>query len=430
MIESSTEALEPYLETMRNLRRTIHRRPETGWTEFETTRTVVNELEALGWRVRKGREVIEPSAVRGRNELEVKAAQERALAHGVPAGFLAELGGFTGAAADWDTGREGPLTVFRFDIDCVSVEESHAAPHVPAIEGFDSTIPGAMHACGHDAHTAVGLTLARWIRDNSARLKGRFRLLFQPAEEGTRGGAAMAAAGLVDDADYFFGSHVGMVCRSGSAVVLSGGFLATTKIDLSFTGVASHAGAEPEKGRSALLAAAATALMIQGISRHGAGDTRISIGTLHAGEGRNVTPVHAALQLETRGETHEVNAFLVESVRRTVEGAAAAYGVEARMDIAGEATTLLTTPAGVNLLAEAAREVFGTESVEVRSSMTGSEDCTTLMRRAVEKGADGAFLIYGCTKPFHHKSTFDVDETTDLLPGLAVLANVVCKTNG
>ena len=143
-----------------------------------------------------------------------------------------------------------------------------------------------------------------------------------------------------------------------------------------------------------------------------------------------MTPVHAALQLETRGETHEVNAFLVESVRRTVEGVAAAYGVEARMDIAGEATTLLTTPAGVNLLAEAAREVFGTESVEVRSSMTGSEDCTTLMRRAVEKGADGAFLIYGCTKPFHHKPTFDVDETTDLLPGLAVLANVVCKTNG
>lgn len=425
---AEARALGTYLPRLTELRRRIHRRPELGWTEFETTWLVAEELRALGWTVRAGKDVIEPSAVRGRSEEAAEAAMERVAQAGVPEAFLRALGGFTGAVGELDTGRSGPLTVLRFDMDCVAVTESADPAHVPAAEGFASTIPGSMHACGHDAHTAVGLTLARWIADHAEELSGRFRLLFQPAEEGTRGGAAMAAAGLVDDADYFFGSHVGMVCRTGKAAVLRGGFLATSKIDLHFEGKPSHVGAEPEKGRSALLAAAAASLMIQGISRHGAGDTRVSIGRLVAGEGRNVTPAHAKLELETRGGTHEVNQFLVENVRNMAEGAANAYGVKATMEIVGEATTLLTTEKGVALLQKAAESVYGDDQT-VLDKVTGSEDCTTLMRRAVEKGADGAFLVYGCALPKHHQSDFDLSEKEDLLPGLAVLTALVRETN-
>lgn len=282
-----------YVEEMTRLRREIHRRPEEGWTEFETQWKVFRALEALGWTIRMGLDVIRPEAVMGRNAELVEKAMVRAAEHGVPESFLKATGGYTGLTADFDTGCEGPVTGFRFDMDCVLVEELHDASHLPAAEGFDSEIPGHMHACGHDAHTATGVTLAHWITDHKDELKGRFRLIFQPAEEGTRGAAPMAAAGVVDDLNWFFGAHVGCNCRIGEASVVKKGFLATTKIDIEFTGVPSHAGSDPEKGRSALMAAAAAAVMMQGIPRHGEGDTRIAVGRLVAGEGRNVTPVHA-----------------------------------------------------------------------------------------------------------------------------------------
>lgn len=251
-----------YVEEMTRLRREIHRRPEEGWTEFETQWKVFRALEALGWTIRVGLDVIRPEAVMGRNAELVEKAMVRAAEHGVPESFLKATGGYTGLTADFDTGREGPVTGFRFDMDCVLVEELHDASHLPAAEGFDSEISGHMHACGHDAHTATGVTLAHWITDHKDELKGRLRLIFQPAEEGTRGAAPMAAAGVVDDLNWFFGAHVGCNCRIGEASVVKKGFLATTKIDIEFTGVPSHAGSDPEKGRSALMAAAAAAVMM------------------------------------------------------------------------------------------------------------------------------------------------------------------------
>ena len=247
-----------YVEEMTRLRREIHRRPEEGWTEFETQWKVFRALEALGWTIRMGLDVIRPEAVMGRNAELVEKAMVRAAEHGVPESFLKATGGYTGLTADFDTGCEGPVTGFRFDMDCVLVEELHDASHLPAAEGFDSEIPSHMHACGHDAHTATGVTLAHWITDHKDELKGRFRLIFQPAEEGTRGAAPMAAAGVVDDLNWFFGAHVGCNCRIGEASVVKKGFLATTKIDIEFTGVPSHAGSDPEKGRAFRATARAT----------------------------------------------------------------------------------------------------------------------------------------------------------------------------
>lgn len=141
-----------YVEEMTRLRREIHRRPEEGWTEFETQWKVFRALEALGWTIRMGLDVIRPEAVMGRNAELVEKAMVRAAEHGVPESFLKATGGYTGLTADFDTGCEGPVTGFRFDMDCVLVEELHDASHLPAAEGFDSEIPGHMHACGHDAH--------------------------------------------------------------------------------------------------------------------------------------------------------------------------------------------------------------------------------------------------------------------------------------
>ena len=274
------------------------------------------------------------------------------------------------------------------------------------------------------------MTLAHWITDHKDELKGRFRLIFQPAEEGTRGAAPMAAAGVVDDLNWFFGAHVGCNCRIGEASVVKRGFLATTKIDIEFTGVPSHAGSDPEKGRSALMAAAAAAVMMQGIPRHGEGDTRIAVGRLVAGEGRNVTPVHAVMQCETRGSTQEINEYMFESVRRIVEGCAASYGVECRVTKAGEATNFEATPAACGLAVEACAEVFGRDHVTSLETAGGSEDCSILARRAIEHGAEATFLFYGCNHHGHHRADFEIQDTQSLPAALAVLSGICRRTNG
>jgi aminobenzoyl-glutamate utilization protein A len=100
--------------------------------------------------------------------------------------------GLTGCVAVFDSGRPGPTLGLRFDIDCVNVSETTAADHIPDKEGFASTNPGYMHACGHDGHMSIGLGVAQWLVANRDRLKGRVKLLFQPAEEGVRGARPMA----------------------------------------------------------------------------------------------------------------------------------------------------------------------------------------------------------------------------------------------
>lgn len=100
-----------YVEEMTRLRREIHRRPEEGWTEFETQWKVFRALEALGWTIRMGLDVIRPEAVMGRNAELVEKAMVRAAEHGVPESFLKATGGYTGLTANFDTGREGPVTV-------------------------------------------------------------------------------------------------------------------------------------------------------------------------------------------------------------------------------------------------------------------------------------------------------------------------------
>ncbi len=411
-------------------RRTLHKRPEEGWTEFETTWFVVRRLRALGLEVRLGTGVINPDAVMGRDPRLVEEALRRARAHGVPEEFIEETQGFTGAVGILRTGRPGPVTALRFDMDCVLVTELQTPEHLPAREGFASERPGFMHACGHDAHTAVGLEAASWAVEHRNELCGTVKFLFQPAEEGVRGGAAMAASGIVDDVTLFLGAHVGTYCRQGEVGLCEGGFLASTKLDVHFRGLPSHAGSDPEKGRSALMAACAAAMMIQGIPRNGQGDTRVAVGRLNAGEGRNVTPVHADMQLEVRGATAETNQFMADWVCRIVEGIEKAYDVKGTVVKAGEASTLPVCPALLDRIEKIVSTVEGVQKVLRISRPSGSEDCTMLMRRVIEKGGEAAFVLYGANQNGHHRSDFDIEDVKSLPVGLGVFLAFIRDANG
>lgn len=227
-------------------RRHLHAHPEEGWCEFETTWFIVQRLKALGLEWKAGIDVIEPSAVMGRNADLVEKAKKRALEHGVPADFLGHLGGYTGAMAVLNTGRPGPVTGIRVDIDCLPIEESNDPAHEANAGNYRSVYPGFSHACGHDGHTAVGLAAARWLSENREKLCGTVKILFQPAEEGVRGAAAMAAKGIVDDVNWFAGAHIGCSARLGQVGVSHFGYLATTKFDLRYHGLAAAAGS-PER---------------------------------------------------------------------------------------------------------------------------------------------------------------------------------------
>lgn len=421
-----TDLIQEMIET----RRALHRHPEEGWCEFQTTALILERLRSLGYEPLCGTRVVKPEAVMGRDEALVKAAQKRARDAGVPASVLQEMEGYTGAVAVLETGRPGPVAVLRFDIDCVLVTESTDRSHFPAKERFASEYPGLMHACGHDAHTAVGLAVARWAMEHRDELTGTIKFLFQPAEEGVRGAAAMAAAGVVDDADYLIGAHIGTHCRLGEVGLCEGGFLASSKIDVHFHGVPSHAGADPQKGRSALMAACAAAMMMQGIPRNGEGDTRVSIGTLHAGEGRNVTPVHADMQLEVRGETAEVNDYMRETVERIVEGIERSYDVKAEVELAGEATTLPVCPELLDVIGDCAKDVPGVEKVLRINKKAGSEDCTILMRRVVQMGGQAAYFLFGANQNGHHRADFDIQDTESLSIGFEVFKRVLHRLNG
>ena len=239
----------------------------------------------------------------------------------------------------------------------------------------------------------------------------------------------MTAAGAADDLDWFFGAHVGCDCAPGEVGVVEKGFLATTKIDISFTGRASHAGSDPEKGRSALMAAAACALMMQGIPRHGEGDTRVAVGTLRAGEGRNVTPVHAFMQAEVRGATGEINEWMTERVQSIVKGVAESYEVEGKMIKAGEAVDMRASPEAADLVATVVNAIPGLTSRMLQGE-GGSEDCSLLMRRAQQKGAKAVYFIYGCKHHGHHRSDFEIQDEKSLPVAFQVMTGIVTRLNG
>ena len=420
---------EKYIEEMIQTRRALHKRPELGWTEFETMWHICSHLEQWGIPYVLGTKVINPAFVMGRNETEVKDAMERAKKHGVPEAFLEKTEGYTGAAAIIDTGRPGPVTAFRCDMDALPIRESDDCSHEPAKLGFASERAGIMHACGHDGHSAVGLTVAHWLWDHKDELCGQFKVLFQPAEEGVRGARPMSESGIVDDVDWLVGSHVGGNFHSGEVTVQDGGFLASTKFDITFTGLQSHAGNAPHKGHNALVAAACATMMIQGIPRHGDGDSRVAVGKLVAGEGRNITPAHAHMECEVRGSTHEANEFMFSRAQEVVKGAADMLGVKYDLIKTGQATTLVTTPEAMETMRKAAEAVPGV-TVEDIHHCGGSEDCTLFMRRVAEHGGNPGFFLFGCENKGHHRPDFDIQDTVNLKPGFEVFTNIATAVCG
>lgn len=416
------------LNQLQQWRRAFHQIPERGWGEFMTTAKIITQLRDMGWDVLTATAFLSSEHILGRNENEVAASLVRAQAAGISQTLLDEMNGLTGCVAVWDSGRVGPITTLRFDIDCVAVSESDDESHIPALVGFTSKHPGDMHACGHDGHIAMGLGLARWVMRAKAQLCGKIKLVFQPAEEGVRGAKPVAEGGILDDSDYFLAAHIGMGVPSGCVAVAPTDFLCTTKLDFTFHGAPAHAGVNPHLGANALAGACHCVTQLLAIPRHGEGMSRINIGMLHAGEGRNIIPTCAKLQLEVRGETEAINRYMRERALSIAQGIALGFDLRFEYEVAGEATDLHNNPLLIELLANIASEELGLTLVE--KSFGGSEDATLLVRRVQHCGGQAAYIVLGADiAAGHHEANFDFDESV-LTHGVQIFASCISKLNG
>ena len=322
--------------------------------------------------------------------------------------------GITGVIGELRCG-EGPVIALRFDIDALGLTERADEGHRPAREGFASRNPGMMHACGHDGHAAIGLGVAEALMTLRDQLRGTVRLIFQPAEEGARGARALTAAGHLDDVDFFIGNHVAptRALDDGDVTVGTWGSLATSKLDVLFTGQAAHAGGFPEQGRNALLAAASAALALHGIPRHSGGQSRVNVGVLRAGTGRNVVPDRAEMQVEVRGETTKINRFMEAEARRVCEGAALTWGCGCQVTLAGQAEGQRSDPELIRRVGEILRETLPDIrlSSEQNARNWGSEDISIMMNRVQARGGLATYMrtMTDMASP-QHTAGFDFDE--------------------
>lgn len=414
-IQTKVEALK---DTLIATRQFFHKHPETGWFTYFTSAKIATELQAYGYALQMGREIVEPSARQG---LGSKAAMESAIerAKGLldpSEHHFIELmeDGLTGVVATIDTKRKGPCVAFRFDIDGVDVSESKELTHRPFKEGFRADIEGISHMCGHDGHITIGLALAKLISENIGDFKGSFKFIFQTAEEGTRGAVGMEPTGILKGIDYLLGGHIGFQAKTDGGIICGvNNFLATSKFDVSFSGKSAHAAGAPEEGANALLAAAEAAIQMHAITRHSEGVTRINVGVLRAGEGRNVIAPNAYMACETRGVTTKLNDFMKQKCMDIVEGVAKIHSVQYQIVETGGTFGGDSSPFVTELFEKAAlQSPYVNKDLIVKEYDFGAcEDFAHLMQSVQKAGGQSGYLMIGThLDAGHHNCAFDFNE--------------------
>ncbi|WP_163855334.1 amidohydrolase [Paenibacillus elgii] len=365
------EGLKPELV---RLRRDLHRHPELSMQEVETTRKIWEALSGAGIRL---------------------------LPLDLPVGVLAEVEG----------AEPGPTVALRADIDALPVTEETGLP-------FASEIPGKMHACGHDFHTAAIVGAALLLKRHAVELKGTVRLLFQPAEEKGTGAKAMIGAGALEGVQAIFGMHNKPELPVGTVGLAPGPLMASVDgFKLTVTGKGGHA-AIPDAAIDPIVAASAIVGGLQtAVSRSISplDSAVVSVCSFHAGSTWNVIPDEAVLDGTVRTFRPEVRQKLPELLQRIAVGIAAGYGAEARLTWFAGIPSVTNDSEAVEI-ARGAAQALNLQVTEARRS-TGGEDFAHYQEQI-----PGCFLWMGTsgTEEWHHPK-FTLNEDA-LVPGAALFA--------
>ena len=409
-------------EELIRLRRHFHKYAEPAWMEFLTTAKIIEELENYNLDLYYGKEIYFNKRM-GLPEKSILESYKNSISISDIEKKEEILDSYTGLIAVLDTKKIGPNIGFRFDIDANELCESNSLGHLPNILNFSSKNSFAMHACGHDAHMSIGIELAKILASNVKKLKGKIIFIFQPAEEGVRGAYSLMNNPIIDKLDYLAGMHIGMDVKSGEIGVGSHGFLATKKIDIIFKGKATHAGASPEKGHNAVLAASSAVLNFNSLAQHSMGEARINVGKLNAGSGRNIIANKAKIEMEIRGENENIISYLYDGVNRIVEGSAISYDCSYEIEIKGQAPSLISYD---EEFIKNLRNYYKEKSYKlVDANLKGSEDIAYLLNEVRKAGGKTVHFILGSNlKDSHHSEEFDINEK-DMLRGVDLMVDFV-----
>jgi hippurate hydrolase len=294
----------------------------------------------------------------------------------------------TGIVAIINGQGAGPTIGLRADMDALPIEEMTGAEHA-------STVPGKMHACGHDGHTTMLLGAAKYLCE-TRRFKGRVALLFQPAEEDGGGGQVMVQEGVMDrfGVTQVYGIHNAPNIPFGHFQTTPGPLMAS--VDTAFvyvTGRGGH-GATPHECVDPVVAVVGMVSAIQTIlSRnvYALDQAVISVTQIHTGTASNIIPEEAMFCATIRCFNPEVRELLKKRVYEIVEGHAAAYGVSARIDYDWGYPATINHPDETDFAADVAREISGEAAVDARAAREmGSEDFSYML-----EARPGAYLFLG-----------------------------------
>ncbi|MCZ0703302.1 amidohydrolase [Natronobacillus azotifigens] len=366
--------LEDHYEAMVEMRRYLHQYPELSFQEFKTAQFIADTYESLE----------------------------------IP--YQKNVGG-NGVVARIEGGKPGKNIALRADFDGLPIQDEKEVP-------YRSKNEGVMHACGHDGHTTILLTLAKVLKQFQQELAGTIVFIHQHAEELTPGGAKpMIEAGVLDDVDYVFGTHLWSSAPYGVVQTSPAEFMAgADRFSVTIHGQGGH-GAMPHETKDAVLIGSQLVTNLQQIVSRRIDPLKtavLTIGTFQAGNTFNIIADKATLTGTVRTFDKEVQKFIIEEIETIIAGTCQGYQVNYTFDY------VKGYPPVVNHEAEALEVVKAAQSVEevtkasfVDPSMTGEDFSYYLLDKP------GAFFFTGAQQENnfqpHHHPKFDIDERAMLI---------------
>ncbi|MEM1024891.1 MAG: M20 family metallopeptidase [Myxococcota bacterium] len=379
--------LDRFVAEARAIRHDVHKHPELGFEEKRTQQVVIDWLKRHGYSPRQ----------------------------------MAE----TGVVADLHPDRvgRGPTIALRADLDALPIQENTPLP-------YKSIHPGVSHKCGHDGHTSILLATSAALAQQKAEVPGNVRLVFQPAEEGVRGGGArvMIAEGVLEGVDEIYGLHNWPPFPKGCIRAAAGATMAeVTTLEIEIRGKGGHA-SQPHHVRDPVVAGAqfvtaAQTVVSRGLSVHQ--PAVLSLSTFHAGTTHNVIPSRAELTGTIRTFSSEVTGIVTERLQSLGSQIGRAMGVEIEVRLIPHYPVLMSHESCVAAVRRVAERVVGPEQLSSdQVPITGGEDFAFYTREI-----PGAYFFLGAGQPdgetpgCHHPD-FDFDD--ELIPlGLQMFLGLV-----